>query len=77
MSLFLIADLLAATIIYLHEMIQTAKDILPDYLLYLNTKYMANTLKYLREKYQTVENYLLLKGVSKIEIHKLRDKLIK
>lgn len=62
--------------IYLYEMIQTAKGILPDHLLYLNTEYIANTLKYLREKYKTVENYLLLKGVSEIEIYKLRSKLL-
>ena len=35
--------------IYLYEMIQTAKGILPDYLLYLNTEYIANMLKFLRK----------------------------
>ena len=62
--------------VYLYEMIQTAKGILPDYLLYLNTEYIVNILKYLREKYKTVENYLLLKGVTEIEIHKLKGKLL-
>ena len=49
-------------------MIQIAKGILPDYLLCLNIEYIVNTLKYLKEKYKTVENYLVLKGVSEIEI---------
>lgn len=62
--------------VYLHEMIKSAKAILPDYLLYLNTKYMENILKYLREIYKTVENYLLLKGVTEVEIHKLKGKLL-
>ena len=61
---------------YLYDMIQTAKGILPDYLLYLNTEYMVNTLKYLRDKYKTVENYLLSKGVSEEEIYKLKGKLL-
>lgn len=62
--------------IYLYEMIKKAKSILPDYLLYLKPEYMESILAYLKEKYQTVENYLLTKGISKTEICKLKSKLI-
>lgn len=62
--------------IYLYEMIKTAKDILPDYLLYLRPEYMENVLVYLKEKYGTIENYLLTKGITETEIHKLRSKLL-
>lgn len=61
--------------VYLHEMIKTAKSILPDYLLYLKPEYMENVLAYLRGKYQTIENYLLSKGISETEICKLKGKL--
>ena len=62
--------------VYLYEMIKTAKTILPDYLLYLKPEYMENMLVYLREKYETMENYLLSKGISETEIHKLKSKLL-
>jgi protein-tyrosine phosphatase len=62
--------------VYLYEMIKTAKAILPDYLLYVKPEYMESTLKYLREKYETVENYMLSKGISKTEICKLKSKLL-
>ena len=62
--------------VYLYEMIKVAKAVLPDYLLYVKPEYMENILKYLREKYKTVEKYLLLKGVSEIEIHNLKGKLL-
>ncbi|MCM1180244.1 MAG: tyrosine-protein phosphatase [Clostridium sp.] len=62
--------------VYLYEMIKTAKAILPDYLLYVKPEYMENILKYLREKYITIENYMLSKGISKIEICKLKNKLL-
>ena len=62
--------------VYLYEMIKTAKTILPDYLLYLKPEYMENILVYLRGKYETIENYLLSKGISKTEIHKLKSKLL-
>lgn len=62
--------------VYLHEMINKAKTILPDYLLYVKFEYMENTLRYLRKKYETVENYLLSKGISKTEIYKLKSKLL-
>lgn len=62
--------------VYLYEMIKTAKTILPDYLLYLKPEYMENVLAYLREKYKTIENYLLSKGISEAEILKLKNKLI-
>lgn len=62
--------------IYLYEMIKTAQAVLPEYLLYVKPEYMEKTLKYLREKYQTAENYLLSKGLSEIEIQKLKGKLL-
>lgn len=62
--------------IYLYEMIKTAKAILPDYLLYVKHEYMEDTLKYLREKYKSIENYLQSKGISEMEIHKLKRKLL-
>ena len=62
--------------VYLYEMIKTAKAILPDYLLYVKPEYMESILKYLREKYVTIENYMLSKGISKIEICKLKSKLL-
>ena len=62
--------------VYLYEMIKKAKTILPDYLLYLKPEYMENVLSYLREKYGTIENYLLSKGIAKTEIHKLKRKLL-
>lgn len=62
--------------VYLYEMIKTAKAVLPDYLLYVKIEYMENVLKYLREKYSTVENYLLSKGISETDIHKLKGKLL-
>jgi protein-tyrosine phosphatase len=62
--------------VYLYEMTKTAKAILPDYLLYVKPEYMESTLKYLREKYETVENYMLSKGISKTEICKLKSKLL-
>ncbi len=57
-------------------MIKTAKKLLPDYLLYLKLEYMENVLSYLREKYKTIENYLLEKGISDAEILKLKNKLL-
>ena len=62
--------------VYLYEMIKKAKAILPDYLLYIKPEYMKNILLYLREKYKTVEKYLLLKGISEIEIYNLKCKLL-
>lgn len=62
--------------VYLYEMIKAAKAILPDFLLYVKPEYMENVLKYLREKYETVENYLMLKGISEMEIHQLKRKLL-
>jgi protein-tyrosine phosphatase len=62
--------------VYLYEMIKTAKAILPDYLLYVKPEYMESIVKYLRETYETIENYLLSKGISKIEICKLKSKLL-
>ena len=62
--------------VYLYEMIKTAKGILPDYLLYVKPEYMEKVLTYFREKYETVENFLLLKGLSETEIHKLKSKLL-
>lgn len=62
--------------VYLYEMIKKAKAVLPDHLLYLKPEYMENILNYLREKYKTAENYLLLKGISEIEIYKLKGKLL-
>lgn len=62
--------------VYLYEMIKTAKGILPDYLLYVKPEYMENVLTYLRDKYETVEKFLLLKGLSETEIYKLKSKLL-
>lgn len=62
--------------VYLYEMVKTAKTILPDYLLYAKPEYMENILRYLRNKYETVEDYLLSKGISKTEIYKLKSKLL-
>ena len=62
--------------VYLYEMIKKAKTILPDHLLYVRPEYMENILKYLRETYGTVENYLLSKGISETEIYKLKSKLL-
>lgn len=62
--------------IYLYDMIKTAKKLLPDYLLYLKLEYMENILSYLKEKYKTIENYLLSKGISDTEILKLKNKLL-
>lgn len=62
--------------VYLYEMIKSAKAVLPDYLLYIKSEYMEKILKYLRGKYKTVENYLKLKGLSEIEIHKLKCRLL-
>ena len=62
--------------VYLYEMVKTAKTILPDYLLYVKPEYMENILRYLRNKYETVEDYLLSKGISKTEIYKLKSKLL-
>ena len=60
----------------MNEMVKTAKTILPDYLLYVKPEYMENILRYLRNKYETVEDYLLSKGISKTEIYKLKSKLL-
>lgn len=61
---------------YLYEWIKKAKPILPDYLLYVKPEYMECIIEYLREKYETMENYLLSKGVSGTEIRKLVSKLL-
>jgi protein-tyrosine phosphatase len=64
---------------YLYEMVKVAKTIpngIPDYLLYIKPEYMENILTYLRKKYGGIENYLLKKGVSQIEIIKLKSKLL-
>lgn len=61
---------------YLYEWIKKAKPILPDHLLYVKPEYMESILKYLREKYETMENYLLAKGISGAEICKLKGKLL-
>lgn len=62
--------------VFLYEMINKAKTILPDYLLYLKLEYMDKILVYLREKYETMENYLLSKGICKTEINKIKSKLL-
>ena len=62
--------------VYLYEMIKKAKTILPDYLLYLQPEYMEAVLLYLREKYATIENYLLKKGILQTEIDMLKRKLL-
>ena len=62
--------------VYLFEMIKTAKVVLPDYLLYVKPEYMENVLRYLRDKYETVEKYLLSKGISETEIVNLKSKLL-
>lgn len=62
--------------VYLYDYIKTAKTILPNYLLYAKPEYMENILKYLKEKYGTIENYMLSKGISKVEICKLKSKLL-
>ena len=62
--------------VYLYEMIKKAKTILPDHLLYVRPEYMENILKYLRETYGTIENYLLSKGIFETEIYKLKNKLL-
>ncbi|MCH5272335.1 MAG: tyrosine-protein phosphatase [Lachnospiraceae bacterium] len=62
--------------VYLYEMIKIAKAALPNYLLYVKPEYMENVITYIREKYETIENYLLLKGISEMEIHKLKSKLL-
>lgn len=65
---------------YLYEITKVAKTIpngIPDYLLYIKSEYMEAILTYLREKYGGIENYLLKKGVSQIEIEKLKSKLLK
>lgn len=62
--------------VYLYKMIKAAKAVLPGHLLYVRAEYMEGVLKYLREKYETAENYLLAKGISQEEIHKLKRKLL-
>ena len=62
--------------VYLYEIIKIAKPILPDHMLYAKPGYMESILKYLREKYETTENYLLSKGISEMEICKLKEKLL-
>lgn len=62
--------------VYLYEMIKKAKAILPDYLLYVKPEYMESLLTYLRKKYETIENYMLSKGISEIEISTLKSKLL-
>ena len=62
--------------VYLYEWIKKAKPILPDHLLYVKPEYMEKILKYLREKYETIENYLLSKGICETERRKLKSKLL-
>ena len=62
--------------VYLYEWIKKAKPILPDYMLYAKPEYMESILQYLRGKYKTIENYLLLKGMLETEIRKLKSKLL-
>lgn len=65
--------------VYLYEMIKIAKTIpngMPDFLLYVKPEYMENILAYLRKKYETVENYLLTKGLSSAEISNLKGKIM-
>lgn len=65
--------------VYLYEMIKIAKIIpngMPDFLLYVRSEYMEKILAYLRKKYETVENYLLTKGISSAEISNLKGKLM-
>jgi protein-tyrosine phosphatase len=65
--------------VYLYEMVKIAKTIpngIPDFLLYVKPEYMETILSYLRGKYETVENYLLAKGISSTEISNLKRKLL-
>ena len=65
--------------VYLYEMIKIAKTIpdgIPNFLLYVKPEYMEMVLTYLRKKYETIENYLLAKGLSRFEIDKLKSKLL-
>ena len=62
--------------VYLYEMIKIAKTSLPDYWLYGKPEYMENVLVYLKEKYGTIENYLLSKGITEAEMHELKSKLL-
>lgn len=64
---------------YLYEMTKIAKTIpqgIPDFLLYIKSEYMEAILLYLREKYATIENYLLKKGILQNEIDMLKRKLL-
>ncbi|MCM1253980.1 MAG: tyrosine-protein phosphatase [Clostridium sp.] len=64
---------------YLYEMTKAAKTIpngIPGYLLYIKSEYMENILTYLRKTYGGIENYLLKKGVSQMEMIKLKNKLL-
>ena len=64
---------------YLYEMTKIAKTIpqgIPDFLLSIKPEYMEAVLLYLREKYATIENYLLKKGILQTEIDMLKRKLL-
>ncbi|WP_251209491.1 tyrosine-protein phosphatase [Acetatifactor aquisgranensis] len=64
---------------YLYQMSQIAKNVpggIPDFLLYIKSEYMDAVLSFLREKYGTIEDYLLKKGISKTEIEMLKKKLL-
>ena len=64
---------------YLYQMTQIAKNApggIPAFLLYIKSEYMDAVLAYLRDKYGTIENYLLKKGILQIEIEILKRKLL-
>ena len=60
-------------------MTQIAKNVpggIPAFLLYIKPEYMDAVLSYLRDKYGTVENYLLKKGILQAEVEMLKRKLL-
>lgn len=64
---------------YLYQMTQIAKNVqggIPAFLLYIKPGYMDAVLSYLRDKYGTVENYLLKKGILQTEIEMSKRKLL-
>lgn len=64
---------------YLYQMTKIAKTIpesIPDYILYIKSEYMENILTYLRDRYESTENYLLKKGVPLTDIVNLKKKLL-
>ena len=64
---------------YLYQMTQIAKNVsggIPDFLLYIRSEYMDAILSYMRNKYGTIDNYLLKKGIILTEIEMLKRKLL-